>query len=258
MRKLTVAAAPALCGLAVATTIAYAQQPAPSPVIVKATGSASKGKGTPKKPVPVSATASIVMSTADGSRVESVKTIDHAWGGVVSNGKLFPTCSIDAIAAAQSDAGCPKGSLIASGKLDAVLGPDSDFSNPGAMCSKSVRVYNAGQDKAVYLLVGPGSTCAGVGYLPPFPAKWEKFNAVDKGQSLNVPIPTFIGHPLPGVLGSISTTTLTFPKRTVKVKGRKRGYLESIGCKGKRTYSNYLLGDPDGEVLASKSSAGAC
>lgn len=242
----------------VAASIAVAQQSAPSPMTIKASGKAAKGVGSKKKPAPVSISFKVVTSTADSTRQESWKQIDNAWGGVRSNGALFPTCTVSKIAAAQSADGCPKGSLIATGKLKALNGPESNFAAPAAQCLKDVSIYNAGKNKVAALLTGPGSACAGVGYLPPFPGTWTTSGGIGGGQALKIPVPVFISRPLPGILGSPTELSMNVKRMTKRVKGVNRGYVESIGCKGKRKWRQTITGTPSNRTFRTNATVGNC
>jgi hypothetical protein len=239
--------------------VAAAQLPQPTPSQLKLTTSSTvKPGGTKKKPKPVAITSLLDTSTADGTRQETFSELDVAWAGVKSQGQYFPTCTAAQIDAQQSDSVCPKGSLIATGKLTALVGPEADFSNPGAKCEKDVRLYNAGKNKVTNILVGDPSKCAGVGYLAPWTLTWTKKGGIQGGQMLKNPIPTNISHPLPGVLGSTVHLETDYKKLTTKVKGKKVGYLVSIGCKGKRTGLTNIVTDPSGAHLTDSQPAGKC
>ena len=85
--------------------------------------------------------------------------------GVVNNGKDFPTCSLAKIEAAKTDTGCPKGSLVATGSITALIGPTTDpsASNPNvAPCKPLLHAYNGGPGKVVFFFVdqAPDHTCA--------------------------------------------------------------------------------------------------
>jgi hypothetical protein len=255
MRKFVTIAAATACLTPVA--VALAQTATPAPLQLEASAKVAKG-GSKKKPKPVAVTSIIDTSTADGSRQETFSQLDTAFGAVRSNGKHFPKCTVAEIDEAQSDEGCPEGSLIADGDLTALVGPENDFSNPGAECKKTVHLYNAGQNKVANILVGPADECVGVGYLPPWELTWSNKGGVQGGQVLLNPIPPNISHPLPGVLGSTVHLVTRYKKLTTKVKGKTVGYLESIGCKGKRKATTKITGDPSGTKYAETAIAGAC
>jgi hypothetical protein len=240
-----------------AAAVALAQQPTPSQLSIQSEATIASG-GTKKKPKPVSIKVVTTTSTDDGSRQETFSEIDSVWAGIRSNGKYWPKCTADEIDLAQSDADCPKGSLIATGTLLALVGPENDFSNPGIECRKDVHLYNAGQNKVTTILVGPAAECAGVDYLAPWEIIFTKKGGIAGGQKLVNKIPPNISHPLPGVLGSTTELTTNYKKLVKKVDGKKVGYLESIGCKGKRKTTESVVTDPTGQTLTAKGDSGNC
>ena len=244
--------------LAAISAVAYAAQPSPSPGIVKGTLKATSGKGTKTSPVPVGVSYTIKVSTADGSRPEAVKQLTEAWEGVRSYGKYFPTCSADKIAAAQSDSVCPKGSLVGTGKVHSLVAPDNDFAAKGSPCDRDTHVYNAGQDKVTVIFTGPGSKCLGTAYTAPFFGKFTNTGGIGGGQATITTPPPEQTFPVPGVLVSSTSVSFAFPKRIIKVKGRKVSYLMSVGCKGKRAAKLIYQGQPHAETHTITATAGSC
>jgi hypothetical protein len=226
MRKLLFVLVTA-CAVAVAG-IAYAQD---SNDVVTLTSSAPKG-GTPSKPIPVAPKWAVdIAGATSGNRSTSPLEHDWKWTGIQENGKFFPTCTAAKIDAAQSNASCPKASVVAKGSLTAFLGPEGQrqYNTP---CQKDITIYNGGAGKASLFASGDPAACAGVGYLPPVPIVWKK-----KGHTSTqiFKFPENIVHPLPGVEGAFTHIQYTFVKRVTKVHGKKVGYLMSYGCgKAKR------------------------
>ncbi len=256
MRKPALLAA--LVASGVGASVAYAQMPTPSPLTIIGSGAVSKGVGTKAKPVPISVKFSVVTGTKDGSRPQGWKSINVFIPKAQANGGLFPKCDINKFAAAQSPKACPTGSRIATGKLTARIGPDKDFSEPGAPCAKDITLFNAGAGKVIAYLSGTPSKCAGISYQPPFPGTLKNSS---KGTTLNVPIPPdTITRPLPGVLGSSTSQTNTFARKTVSKGGKLRGFFESVGCKkgSTRTATVFVVGDPDSKKYTAKVKVGKC
>lgn len=247
-----------IAALATPASVAFAQsqQPNPSPLTISGTNTVSKGtRG--GKPVPVSIATFVRTGTKDGSRPEGWKDVGLVVPGVTSNGAFFPKCDINKFAAAQSPSACPKGSLISTGKLTAIIGPANDFSNGGAPCKKDVSIYNAGQGKVISYLSGPGADCAGVAYQPPFPGTLKTSNGT---MTLRVPIPAdTISRPLPGVLGSPTSQRNNFKKLTVRRNGVTRGFFEST-CKkgGSRKVTSFVVGDPSDKTYSLSTAARKC
>jgi len=209
----------------------------------KATDTFSSSKaGTAKAPVALSFTLKLGVTGPPGSRAIPLSNIKNTFYGMVSNGKYFPTCSLNKIANAKNDNKCPKGARVATGGLTAQLGPAMNLAAtaPGVHpCARIIHVWNAGQGKLVFFFVGNPSTCDGLGTgtVGPFPATLK----VQSGTLvLNVPLPSSVSFPLgKGLLaGSLESENLTYSKLTTKVNGKTVGYFESVGCKGgKRAYS---------------------
>ncbi|HYB27795.1 MAG TPA: hypothetical protein VEF89_14345 [Solirubrobacteraceae bacterium] len=188
-----------------------------------------------------------------GNRTAPLTDIKTTFYGLTSNGKDFPTCSLSTISAAKSDTGCPKGALVATGSITALLGPVSDqsASNPTVVpCDPLLDVWNAGQGKVVFFFVdqAPSHLCAGgavpTGYVGPFPGT---IKTVGKNLVENTPIPTYVSFPLSGVEGSLTSETLHWTNLKRKVKGKTVYYTQSVGCKsGKRPYSVAYTAEQNG------------
>jgi hypothetical protein len=223
------AAAVAVAGLA------YAQD---ADDTVTLTSSAPSG-GKKSKPKPVAPTFSATLSGPGGVRAKTPKTHSWYWTGIKEYGKYFPKCTADEIDAAQSDSVCDPKALVAEGTIVAKLGPEGQLEQ-NTNCNKSLRYYNEGAGKMNLYAYGPAEECAGVGYLPPIPITWKK-----KGTSSEqvLEFPQNIAHPLPGIEGGFAEFEVTFKNVTKKVKlpGIKKkvkiGYLSSVGCKGKRSFT---------------------
>ena len=179
----------------------------------------------------------------NGNRTAPLTNIKTTIYGMVSDGKDFPTCSLAKIQAAKSDTGCPKGALVASGSITALIGPVSDpsASAPALPCDPLLDVWNAGQGKVVYFFVDQGShLCAGgavpTGFVGPFPGT---IKTVGKNLVMNTPIPSYVSFPLSGQEGSLTSETLTWKNLSKKLKnGKTVHYGASVACKGgKRPYS---------------------
>lgn len=222
--------------------------------VVDATSAVTAG-GAKKKPKPVTVKYLVNINGPEGRRANTATELDATWAGLRSNGKFFPTCTAAEIDAAQSDAGCDPGAVIGTGHVEAKIGPAADPTSPGALCKKDVKIYNEGQGKVNVFSSGNPADCLGIGYLPPVPGTVRV-----KGKNLvyALPIPDNIQQPLPGVSGYFSRIDVTFAKKTVKVKGKKRGYFESVGCgkAGTRAFS-FTTVTPGGNTTA-KNAAGKC
>jgi hypothetical protein len=202
----------------------------------------SPGKaGSTKSPVPVSVTDSYVANNATaGLRTAPLIDIKTKIYGLVSNGKNFPTCSLTKISALSSDKTCPKGALVASGGLYALIGNANNQAAPGTACSPILHVWNAGQGKVVFFFNTDAThVCFNgaihTGSVGPYPGT---IKTQGKWFVLDVPVPAYISFPLPGFEGSLVTEHLVWAKKTTKVHGKTVAYTASVACMhGKRPYS---------------------
>ena len=200
--------------------------------------------GSVKAPAAIGFTETYTANGTGGNRTAPLTDIKTTVYGGVSNGKSFPTCSFTKISNAKSDAGCPKGALIATGSIKAILGPISATSTsaPGQLsCNPLLHVWNAGQGKVVFFFVdqAPNNLCANgaitTGTVGPYTGLVKK---VGKNLVLDTPIPSYVSFPLSGVEGSLTNLTLHYLKLTKTVNGKTVPYSGSTGCKGgKRPYS---------------------
>jgi hypothetical protein len=231
---------------------------------VTSTGSAAAGSK--KAPVPFVGTWNNLADAGAGLRPAIVFSQEYWWEGVRFDGRAVPTCTAAQIDAAQSDAVCPKKSLVAVAPfIRAQIGPEGSPAGPNAACDgKQINMYNGGPGHVVWFVYGPGSQCAGVGYLPPVDV--ATFN-VGKETHVKVTLPENINHPLPGVEGVVSEQNWRFLKVSAKAKGKKaassaagaggkRFYATSVGCKGTRDFT-VVTTDPEG-TKTNKVSAGKC
>lgn len=198
--------------------------------------------GKAKAPAAVGFKQAYTAGGTGGNRTAPLTNIKTTVYGLRMDGKDFPTCSFAKISNAKSDAGCPKGAMIASGAITATLGLVSDPSTsaPGQLpCNPLLHVWNAGQGKVVYFFVDQGThTCANgaitTGTVGPFTGTVRN---VGKNLVMNTPIPSYVSFPITGLEGSLTSETLVWKKVTKKVHGKTVAAISSTGCKGgKRPY----------------------
>lgn len=198
--------------------------------------------GTAKKPVSVGYTEDFTATGTNGNRTAELNNIKTTIYGLKLNTKGLPTCSLASIAAAKSDTACPKGAMLATGNITAVIGSPTNFSttDPTATaCDPNLHVWNAGGGNMAFFFVeGPGHLCAGgavaTGAVPPYPVTRKQQG---KNLVVNTPVPSYVTQPL-GLAGSLETEHLKWFNLSTKVGGKKVGVLQSIGCQnGKRPYS---------------------
>ena len=185
-----------------------------------------------------------VANGTGGNRTAPLTNIKTVIYGLKSVGKDFPTCSLTKIQAAKSDTGCPKGALVATGSITALIGPENatSASAPALPCNPLLDVWNAGQGKVVYFFVdqAPNHLCAGgavpTGFVGPFPGTVK---TIGKNLVMNTPIPNYVSFPLSGQEASLTSETLVWKNLSTKTKsGKTAHYGTSVACKGgKRPYS---------------------
>ena len=251
MRRIVVVAT----ALAVLVTAASAYAAANGFNTYQATVKASPNKaGSAKAPAAISFTEHYVASGTSGNRTAPLTDVKSVVYGVKNTGKGFPTCSLATIEAAKSDTVCPKGSLVATGAVTALLGPVSDpsASNPSVLpCNPLLHAYNGGPGKIVFFFVdqAPNHLCAGgaitTGTVGPFPGT---IKAAGKNLVIDTPVPSYVSFPLAGVEGSLTSESLKWLKVTAKVNGKTVVYSASTGCKsGKRPYSHTFTANMNGQ-----------
>ena len=217
-------------------------------------GSPNKA-GSRKAPAAIRFTEKYVASGTNGNRTAPLTNIHSKIYGLKNSGKGFPTCSLAKIQAAKSDTVCPKGSLVATGFIKALLGPTNDQSSTTNQtvvpCDPLLHAYNGGPGKVVYFFVdqAPHHLCAGgavpTGFVGPFQGT---IKTVGKNLVINTPIPSYVSFPLSGTEGSLTNETLHWLKVTRKVHGKTVAYTASVGCKhGKRPYSHTFTAELNGQ-----------
>jgi hypothetical protein len=200
----------------------------------------SKAAGTAHKPAPVGYTQDIKASGTGGNRTAVLEDIKTTIYGLKADGKDFPTCTLAQIAAAKNDTGCPKGAMAATGYITAAVGAKNNFAQAGAPCDPLLHVWNSGQGKLTFFFVDtPTHQCLGgalkTGSTGPYPATYK---TQGKNLVVDVPVPSYIDFPAPGLAGSLESEHLVWAKTTKKVHGKTVAMTASIGCQGKkRPYS---------------------
>jgi len=215
------------------------------------TGSVSPTKsGTKKKPAAVSVKFDYTISEASSQRPSPVKRYKILIDGVNVNSKLWPACTAARINAAQSDQSCPKGSLVGTGSITAVAGNEANPNDKSINCYLSLKVYNAGNNRAALFLTGSPSQS-----LPPEKRCATSFSAAIAANYVRSARGTTLQFDVPEVPfrsqvnGTIEVSTIktqsTIKRLTRTVKGRKVGYYETVGgCRaGKRAITVTFLNE---------------
>jgi hypothetical protein len=256
-----------LVATAAAMLIAAAAAFAATPVnTYKASYSFSSNKaGSAKKPQKLSFGQKIQVTPGTSTdRAGVLLKIQTKIYGVKVDGKHFPTCTTAKINTAHTDAGCPKGSRVASGSIKALLGPASDPSatKVNGTCNPNLHVYNAGQGKLSFFFVDALSgahACLGGGIKTGIVNAWKaSYKQSGKFLAITIPIPHQVDFPLQGLVGSLQSEKLNW--KSTSAKGHTS--IASVACKGnKRPYSFSFTAKPiSGGAAQTKavSGSGAC
>jgi hypothetical protein len=199
----------------------------------------SKGVGSKKKPVGLSMVQTLKASAPSGERAAPLTNIKTTLYGVKLDAGKLPVCTDAKILQNKiSPTGaCPKGSLIATGRVNALLGPGTDnAASKGTPCNPHLNVFNGGPHTQVfYFWTKSSSDCGGLttGSTAPYDGhiSYKNGSAV-----VNIPLPSDISTKVagqPNFYSSLIGEVLSYPK-TVHGKG----YMVGIGCKhGKRPWT---------------------
>jgi hypothetical protein len=250
LRKLRIITLTAL-GIFALSAVAFAAQV--NTYTVSAALSPTKA-GTKKKPVAVKLDFNYTVGEQSGQRPALINKYDINFGGGQVNTNIIPGCSAASIKAAQSDASCPKGSLVGTGNVENLAGPSSDPS-PGSQlkCHLDLKIYNSRNNHAALYLHGAPPTCP-IAVDDAIDAQYVKKNG---GTSLIFTVPDTLLHPSISTFdNSVVQVKSTINKITGKLKGKKRGYFESAGgcVKGKRKIQ-VVFTQPDGTSATVKNTA---
>lgn len=202
--------------------------------------------GSVAKPTAVALTESLQMGSATsgdvGAPLTEIKTTTYGVKAPYTG--MFPKCTAATINAngnsGKWDTVCPKGSLVASGPVQAALVPSS-LQGPGAACDLQLMVYNGGAGKLTFFFEVPTTGTGCDGLATGAAAAWTgTISQAGKYLVTDVPEPADVSYNAgnTGLFGSLQTEVLKYKRLTVK-KGKKiYPYIESFGCtKHSRPYT---------------------
>jgi hypothetical protein len=202
--------------------------------------STSTKAGTAKSPVPLGFTQVYTARGLNGDRAAPLTDLKTTIYGLKSNGKDFPTCSLNKIANAKNDNVCNPKAEVATGTVNSLLGGKTDPKGAGGACNPGLDVWNAGGNKVVFFFTAKTALQCGsleTGATNPF---YGFVSYHGKNMVLDVPQPLDISTKVAnqsGLWSSLKLEKLKWLKRTTTVKGKTVGFIESIGCKsGKRPW----------------------
>jgi hypothetical protein len=201
-----------------------------------------KSAGSPTKPSPLGFTQILAAKSARAA-YNAAPLVDiklTMYGLKVDTKDFTATCSISFMTLHKSDAGCPKGSMVASGDVTAAVGP-TNLQGATIACIPLLHVYNTGGGGLAFFFVITGAhQCAGqsTGSVPPYPATIKAGPRNTLVQDTPLPPDASTDAANLHLYGSLIHETLVWPKLTTTVKGKTVSFLSSVGCKaGKRPWS---------------------
>jgi hypothetical protein len=235
LRKVIIATVVGLLALAAVATAASPQADSGS------VNFNSKKAGTFKKPHPVNYKLLIDTTSTGGALPQVTREVKLKIYGMKVDGKHFPSCSFNKIAAAKNDNVCPRKAQVASGAIVATL----NGSGAPEPCTPFLDVWNSGQGQLTYFFrIGGIHQCGGLqtGSTPPYKGTYKTQGGY---YSSDVKIPDQINYPLASLTGLLFHEHLNFTSQTKFVKGKKYISQSVTGCKaGKRPWTLQVLTAP--------------
>lgn len=189
-----------------------------------------KAKGTKKKPIPIGINFAYSVGTVENQRPDPVKKYSILFGGTQVNNAVAPKCST-ATLEDKGPSGCPAGSIVGSGYIENATGARDNPNDQSIVCNARLWVINGASSKGnLYVKGSPNATdtrekCA-IELAAPIP-----FNFVRQGggTAMEFTVPESLLHPLPTLSNAVKRVSSKVPRKTKRIKGKKRGYFEAIG-----------------------------
>lgn len=211
--------------------------------------------GTKTAPKPSSLKFGFTVEEKDGKRPALIKKYSIKFAGLQVNTNFFKACSAAKLDQEQSDANCPKGSLMGTGSVRNLAGASSDENARSLTCYLDLKLYNAGNNKAAIYLVGAPNDPRG----PDKSCVLEVKKAIDANfvrtrsggvvsTALEFSVDETLLRPAPGFDNAVSVVNTTIRKATVKKNGRTRGWFETVGaCLNKKRAITVTFTPENGE-----------
>lgn len=226
MRKLTILAAVLAAALATAAVAVAAQV---NQYEVTASTSPAKA-GSKKHPLPVKLSFAFTVGEQSGQRPATIERYKIGFYGMRSNGQAFATCTAAKINARGSDRSCPKAAKVGTGSVANHAGVSSNPADVSIPCNLGLTIYNAGRGRAALYLHGNPPSCA----VSISQALDGRFVKIHGGEALQFAVPQSLLHPLTGVDNAVVQVKSTIAKKTARYHGKKVGFFESVGCRGRK------------------------
>jgi hypothetical protein len=239
MRKLSIAVL-AIAALATVVSVAFAA----NTYEVHKASTTAKGKGSKAKPIPTGLTLGFKVEETDSSkRATVIEKYSLGSEGLIANGKATATCAFTQL---DDQAGVPAScnkALVGEGLVKNAGGSNTDQSLATSLpCNLKVRLYNIGTGLAIRLdyqgkPTPPNFESDEIGCpLPIATAIKAKFVKTKIGglpaTDLRFSVQDNLRHPLVGTDNSLRESVTKIFLKTKKIKGKKVGLYNKVGCKG--------------------------
>jgi hypothetical protein len=210
--------------------------------------------GSASKPVGTSVVQTLTANGTNGNRAAPLTDLKSTMFGLKYDGAAVKaTCSFASVKRISNDKNCPRGALVATANVHALLGPANDPSVSSTHvidCKPGLRVWNSGGGHLVFFFWSttvPGSAhyCGGVatGQTPPYTGTIKNSG---KNLIIDVPLPPYVSNKVLGTAewGSLVAETITWKNISSKSKGKTHFFVSSVGCShGKRAWQEKFTAD---------------
>jgi hypothetical protein len=220
------------------------------------TGKVSPAKGGSKaKPKAGSLNFNFQTSEAAGLLPSPIATYSIGFEGGQVNTDLLPFCTAASMTAAKTNTGCAAKSKIGSGVVKSKVGTAGQPVATAVDCQLGLTLYNAGKNKAALWLEGGNAANPCIAQIAQ--AIDAKFKKKGSTTSLEFTVPMQLRHQL-GLDIAVTDVTSKINRIVVTKKGKKRGYLEGIGCKDGKRDITVTFTDETGKATPVKQTLKSC
>jgi hypothetical protein len=211
--------------------------------------------GSEAKPKPGGLSFTFDVSDPSGNQTPPVQTYSIMYEGGRLNTALLPACKADTInALATPDVGgCPSGSKIGTGRLDALIGSAGQPTSSASACKAQLALFNGGKGHATLFVSSELATC------PVALRQAIDMQYVTKGElaGLKFTVPELLRHQV-GLDITVTHAEATLGKIVKTKKGKKVGYIESTGCKDANRDMVVTFTDETGAAFPVQKTLGKC
>ena len=211
--------------------------------------------GSKAKPKPGGLSFKFDVSDPSGNQTPPVQTYSIMYEGGRLNTGLLPACKADTINALPTPdtAGCPSGSKMGTGKLNALIGSAGQPVSTASPCQAQLALFSGGKGHATLFVSSELATC------PVALRQAIDMQYVTKGEyaGLKFTVPELLRHQV-GLDITVTHAEATLSKIVKVKKGKKVGYIESTGCKDADRDMVVTFTDETGTSFPSQTTLGKC